>query len=741
MNRIKQGALTLVMLSSATSWTALAQSQPAAQTPQDATGPQIEDIVVTAQRREQSLQNVPVAITALSGSALTTSGVSGGIDLGKAVPALEINHGSGAALVFLRGVGNSVSSAGNEASVAMYVDGVYYARVSPSFLEFNNIERVEVLKGPQGTLFGRNASGGAIQVVTRTPGPDPRFEGNLTYANYDKVTARAYISGGIIEGVNADLAVLYSDQGKGWGRNVTTGNDIWKGHNFAARTKWVLEPSDSTTITLTGEFSRYRGDLGLTSAPYEGTTTGSQPGTPLQIFPALPGFYDIRSSIDPLQRDKSYGGALRIEQNLSFANLVSITAYKHSKINVSEWDVDYIPDDYFHAVLGERAVQKSQELQLLSNADSPFTWIIGGYYLDSQDGYSNGILGGRQFELAFGFPNAELRFISNQRIKSLAGYGQATIEVLPDTNLTAGLRYTSDKVRITGSTAGATAGGPILFPAGADVDDSTRFKKLTWKGSIDHRFSSAIMAYASISRGFKAGTYITLPATAIAAKPEVLDAYEVGLKTELFDRRLRLNIAAFHYDIKDPQVEVNDGPVVVAINAGGARINGIDFDFELAATSRLTVRGGAGYLDTKYTDFTNAPSGVPNPATGGNFPIVPLDVTGFSMQRAPKFTGNLNAVYTIPMASGGEWSIGGGLSHNSGFFWQPTHHIKQRAYTLFNAQVGYTFPDEHFSITAWGKNLSNEKYYAGAYEQGGPFGNPSAPAAPRTYGVTLATKF
>lgn len=729
--------LTLVVLYASTSPTALAQTQAA----EANAGPQIEDIVVTAQRREQSLQNVPVAITALGSGALATAGVSGGIDLGKAVPTLEVNLGTGAALIFLRGIGTSVSSAGNEASVATYVDGVYYARVSPSFLDFNNIERVEVLKGPQGTLFGRNASGGAIQIVTRNPGAEPHFEGGVSYANYEKVSARAYLSGGIVQGVNADLAIVYSDQGNGWGRNVTTGQDAYKARSFAARTKWVFEPSDRTMITLTGEYGRYRGDLGLASAPYEGTTVGSQPGTPSQIFPALPGFYDVRNGIDNLQIDKTYGGALRIEQDLSFAKIVSITAYKKSDINVAQYDVDYLPDDYFHAVLDERSIQKSQEIQLLSNTDSRFTWILGGFYLDSEDGYKDGKLGGRQFEGAFGFPGAELRFVSNQRIKSLAGYGQATVEVLPETNVTVGLRYTRDKVRITGSTAGAIANGPVLFPGGPDVDDSTTFKKLTWKGSIDHRLFEGIMAYASISRGFKAGTYVTLPATSIAARPEVLDAYEVGLKTELFDRRLRFNIAAFHYSIKDPQVEIINGPAVIAINAGGARINGIDFDFELAATSRLTIRGGAGYLDTKYTDFTNAPYGAPNPATGGNFPIVPLDVTGFEMQRAPKFTGNVNATYTIPLASGGNWSISGSISHNDGFFWQPTHRIRQRPYTLVDAQLGYSFPDDAFSITVWGKNLTKEKYYTTGYEQGGPFGNPSSPAAPRTYGVTLGAKF
>lgn len=697
---------------------------------------QLEEVVVTAQRRSQNLQKVPVSVSALSENDLEMAGIASGNDLGKAVPSLEINHGTGAALIFLRGIGNSVSSAGNEASTAVYVDGIYYARVAPSFLEFNNVDRIEVLKGPQGTLFGRNATGGLIQVVTRTPTAEPVLRVSVGYENYQRIVTKAYAAGGLSEHVAADVAVIYNDQREGWGRNVTTGSEAYRDRNLGVRAKLVADASDLTRVTLIGEYGNSHGDIGLTSQPYQGTTQGATPGMPPHVYLPLPGFYDVRNGIDDLQVDQSYGGSLKIEQEFSFAKLVSLSAYRHSYIDQKSYDVDFVPDDYFHAVLNERAVQFSQELQLLSKEGSSFDWIAGAFYLDTQDGYRPGsILGGRQFG------GAELRFQSKQSIKSLAGYAQSTFPIAKDTHLTTGVRYTRDKVGIAGTLDVALPGGPVLGPVAPPVDDSTNFNKTTWKFALDHTFTPDILGFVSISRGFKAGTYVTLPAANVVARPEVLDAYEIGLKTELFDRRLRLNGAVFFYNLKDPQVEILNGPSVYAINAGGAHVKGLDLDFEFAATENLKLRGGLGLLDAKYTTFTNAPSGLPNSGpNGGNLPETAMDVSGFTMQRAPKFTGSLNAIYTIPMASG-SWALSASVSHNSGFYWQPTHHIRQDAYTLLDAQVGYTFPSKHLGVRVYGRNLSNKKYYTAAFESGGQTGFDSAPAAPRTYGLAFDVNF
>lgn len=704
--------------------------------PRSAPAGVLEEIVITAQRRAENLQDVPVSVTALSATALANAGIRNADDIGTVVPSLEMNRGTGPVLIFLRGVGNSDAAAGIENSTATYVDGIYYARVPPALFELNNIDRIEVLKGPQGTLFGRNATGGLVQIITRTPQQTPEFEGTIGFANYATVSGSAYVTGGIAPGVAADFAVQFKDQNQGWGRNVTTGREAHLGHDFAARTKLVADLSDQTRLTFSADyFNTHNKDLSAASDPYRGTTQGSYLPNPPQIYGPLPGFYDVRNGLNNLEVEQGYGVSIRLDQKLSFANFVSLTSYHHERINFNPYDVDYLPDNYFFAVLSEPATQASQEFQLLSKDDSPFKWIVGAFYFNSKDGYDPGVLGGRQFG------GIQLGFTSKQKIDSYAGYAQSTVEVLPDTNLTGGVRYTADKIGIRGTLNAELPDGTVLAPAAPPVDASSRVSKVTWKFALDHKFTHDTMGFMSVSRGFQSGVYQTLPASANIAKPEVLDAYEIGFKMDLFDHQFRLNPSVFYYNIKELQVEILNGPAVLFVNAGGAHVKGIDADFELVATDKLTFRGGAAYIDGKYTNFVGAPDTPPNPGpNGGNLGVVPSDASGQQMERSPKFTGNLNAVYTVP-ATSGIWTFVGGVYYNSGFYWVPTHRIKQDAYALLDAQVRYAFWHDHYSVQLWGKNLADKKYYSTAYAQGGPYGYPGVPAPPRTYGVNFSVKY
>ncbi|MFD2577555.1 TonB-dependent receptor [Novosphingobium colocasiae] len=239
----------------------------------------LDEIVVTAQRREERLQDVPVSVSVVSPMALRTAGVADLVQIAKASPSVTINQGNGPLLTFIRGIGNTTSAAGNEASAAVYIDGVYVARPVSDMFSLTNIERVEVLKGPQGTLFGRNSSGGLINIVTRSPTAKPTAEVSLGYSNYQTIDTSVYLSGGIANGIAADFAAFYHKQRDGWGTNVTLNRDTGFGRRYGVRSKIVAEVSDNTKITLSVDYLRSRTNIPFGN-PVRGTTQGNPAGLP-----------------------------------------------------------------------------------------------------------------------------------------------------------------------------------------------------------------------------------------------------------------------------------------------------------------------------------------------------------------------------------------------------------------------------------------------------------------------------
>src|ERR1700677_1905542 len=294
-----------------------------AQSPAAGNNDVLGDIVVTAQRRAERLQDVPLPVSPFDSAALSQTNVTGIADLKTVVPALNADGSFGTVVPFLRGVGNPAVIVGNEASVPIYVDGVYISRLNPSFFEFNDIERVEVLKGPQGTLFGRNSTGGLVQIVTRDPSDEPTIDGSLGYGSYQTVNATLYVGGG--KGpIAGNLALYYRDQGEGWGRNVTTGEDTYKEHNLGMHSKWIFEASDSAKFTLAGDYTSSTSAIGMVQNAYLGSIEGN-PAVPGTAYPQL-GFYDSRVE-HPIDSVVHAGGvSLKYDQDLAFADFRAITA-------------------------------------------------------------------------------------------------------------------------------------------------------------------------------------------------------------------------------------------------------------------------------------------------------------------------------------------------------------------------------------------------------------------------------
>lgn len=706
---------------------ALAQQQPQNTDGASADSPSsgIEDIVVTAQRRAENLQDVPVAVTALSATALDAKGITSTIDLTAVTPGLTYTTVGGAALPRIRGVGTAISLGGNENPVSTYVDGVYIASATASVLSFNNIDQIAVLKGPQGTLFGRNATGGLIQITTREPDQQLGGQVDLTYGNLDTFGANAYLTGGISPSVSADIALYYQDQRDGYGRNLQTGTEVNKYRNFAVRSKWKLDIGPDTVARLILDYSETKSAIPAFRAVY-GTT-------PINGIPFTGGKYDIASDVDPLLRSKQGGVSLNITHDFGSVSLLSITAYRKSRYH-SLFDIDKISSHIAIADFTQPDNQFSQELQLLSSDDGPFSWVLGAYLFKARSAYDPLLIDN--------VPN-DIFINSVQRAESYAGFAQGTYDIADTTSLTVGLRYTTETKKYR-------AAGRIVLASGfvinnPEVSDDITANKLTWRLALDHHFNDDILGYVSYNRGFKSGGFNpqSFVQPLLPFKPEVLDAFEAGLKADLLDRRLRINGAGFYYDYQNIQINAFQAGISTIYNAASAKIYGVDFDLTAAPTDALTLTAGLSMLHARFGDFPGAVFStpqVPNGTTilGGNV-VSTGNANGNRLPLTPDWTLNLGADYTVPLDKG-SLALSVNYFHSDGWKAEPDNRIGQKPYDLLNASATWFLAeDKGLSVKLWGKNLTNEAYAVQMNAQ--PQSDGVAIGAGRSYGLTLGFRF
>ncbi|HKQ82690.1 MAG TPA: TonB-dependent receptor [Steroidobacteraceae bacterium] len=699
-----------------------------AQSDDASAGLQLEEIVVVAQKRAENLQDVPIAITAITASQLSAGGVGNSVDMQVMTSSLSVPATAGYSMPRLRGVGTSSFGPGIENAVASYIDGVYLASAPVALFTLNNIERIEVLKGPQGTLFGRNATGGVINVITKDP--QAEFGGNFDvgYGNFDTFTGSAYLTGGS-ERVALDLAVQGSSQGEGYGRNFATGEDANRQtSDISARSTVLFKPGDSTKIRLSFDVQSRRGDT-----PWLGALKGE---TPL-FGPPTPGDeWDVNTDFDTRAKLSDAGGAsLRINHQFSAAELVSITAYRRSQYDF-DLDYDLTPTPAIDLQNRQKDRQFSQEFQLLSRTDDALRWVAGLYYFSAEGEWDPTRL--RLIGPAINplLPLEEIVTTSKQKTESLAAFGQATYALTASTNLTLGLRYTDEKRELDGESLGFVVGGiPIGAIASANEDES--FHKMTWRIALDQQLSDDVLGYVSFNRGFKSGGFNATLLGDPPYKPELIDAYEIGVKSDLLDRRLRFNPAVFYYDYTNIQVPffTPQGQVGIA-NGPSADIYGLDADFEALLAEGLHLFGGLTYLHARFGTYEDALFNIPVP-TGGNL-VTTADATDHELPFTSKLTATLGAEYSVP-AFGGEMTLNLNAVYNDGFYTEVDNLRKQDSYPLVNAGVTWAAPGKAYYVRVWGKNLTDE---AIATEiAGAVHGTAVSYQPPRTYGVTVGATF
>jgi iron complex outermembrane receptor protein len=733
MERKHRGLLT-ALLSGTSSLVLITGAHAAAltgQTPANA----LEEVVVTAQRREERTQDVPVAINTVSAETAAKLGATGTESLTVMAPGLDFSRQAvSGGVPFIRGVGTPSATLGGESPVAIYVDDVYIGTPSANTFSFNNIEQISVLKGPQGTLFGRNATGGVIQVTTRNPSATPTMDASVGYANYQTYTGKFYGSVPLTEQLGANIAVYGHKQDKGWGTDLTTGGPTYTGWDWGVRGKLLWQPSDKTSVLLAADYLKLNTSQGLFDEVLPGyVSTGGG---------VFVGRYNSVGSPNDFAVQQHYGVSLKVEHEMPWARLVSISAERRTLGGPGSFDLDSSAPVIASTLSKSVVTMKSQELQLQSVGKSRLSWIVGAFYWDANSTYK---------PLT---SNGTTKVFSNEHLKSYAAFVDGSYNLTDATKLALGVRYTEDHYLMNGTLV--TPALTSVFP-----QRTLDIPKITYRAVLDHHFTDDIMAYASYSRGFKSGgfnmaTLGSLAAPTPSVQPEILDAVEGGVKSEFLDRRLQVNVSAFHYDYKNLQVTtiVNGLPVVV--NAAAAKIKGLDVDLTAVVTEHLRLRAGFALLDGHYSSFPVGPyllprhnvGGVetsscatltegPGPRTGGNLTCA-ANLTGNTTIRTPKFTGTLGFDYTID-SDVGPFVVAATLYRNSGFKWEPDNQISQPAYTLLNSSVAWTTKSGRYSVRVWGMNLLNQYYYSYAAEGGFRFA--SSAAAPRTFGITLGAHY
>ena len=751
MNRYVKTALLAGAAWSALSTFAMAQDA----APQDgAVG--LDDVIVTARRTEESVQTVPLSVSAFSGEALERQGAQQVTDLQGAVPNLNIVQGRGssnATNIYIRGIGQPDALQTFDPAVGVYVDDVYYSRIRGTQFDLLDLERIEVLRGPQGTLYGKNTIGGALKLVSRRPGQDFRARGSVALGDYGLVDIQAAVSGPVGETLALGLSALHSERG-GYVTNPVTGAEYNDKNTDAIRATLAWDPAANLRIDLTADYSH--DDAGLTvGQPTNNLSTIL--GVPLYTAPSPLPEYNFQTVVNPTlpneTRLESRGVALNIAYDLSDTlTLRSISAYR--KLNTDDYiDFDATPLDITSALVAVDQNQISQELQL-SYQSGPVTAVGGLYYLKEevgshQEAYADDFLGAAFFNSRF------LRTVDDDlETTSRAIYANAGYAVTEALRISAGVRFTEEEKdyrRTTSTFYNLLPGFNATYPFAPPVAE---FQDTSFMASADYQLTEDVMLYARFAQGFKSGGYngrANSAAESTEYDPETADSFEIGAKTTAFDNRLRLNVAAFTTTYENFQARVSGldtdpitglpAPVLSVINAGGLDISGLEIEAVAALTDALTVDAQLGFLDASYDEFNDARF----TATGGSRAF---QEPAFS----PDMTARFGFQYVAETADGGDVTIGGAAKFRSRMALAvdntPVNSqvelpgMFQDDYWLFDARAVWNAPSDRYSIGIYGQNLADEVYKTDAQEFSSVGGIQTAYyGAPRTVMIKLTARY
>ena len=716
----------LALILGAMSGHAWAQPAPAGESAEAQGG--ISDIVVTAQRREERTQQVPISISAVGADTLERQHIRGPMDLQIAVPALTYNQLVGFAQPFLRGIGTDIAQPNAAPSVATYVDGVYVADGQGVMSTQLGVERVEVLVGPQAALYGRNAVGGAISYITLTPGDTAEAKVELGYGNYDRKEANGYLSGPISDTLSIGVYGTFSDRDsfitflpKPRSPSEPDGVRQWGG-----RLKLVWTPSETVKITASGEAI---GSTTPESNAYRQTQANAL-GYVLGAPGGVPRRYSIETDFPSFTKQRGYNATVKEEVDLGFADLIGITGYRYNRVHGSaDYDATRAPLFAFGNALS-RSRQFSQEVQLQSKPGSGISWLAGALYFHERTGQYDF----RAVSLLFA-PADQIQFIGRVRSNSYAVFGQASVPLTDALKLTAGGRYTHDRKSFDGEQNVFFGNVAVPVPIAPDKRSWNNFSP---KVTLDYKTGDT-MLYASYSRGYKVGAYNAyVPANPGPVEPETMDAFEIGNKSDFLNGKLRFNSSLFYYKVHDLQIQTvqpSSAGSTILQNAKSATVKGAEASLTVAPARGLLLNASAVYLDTEYGSFGPGGYGAIILGPAGNATVY-IDPKGNRLQRAPKWTVALGADYTHEFGDSSKLDAGIKARYTGSYYWDPSNFFAQSSYWTVNGSLSYTLPNHPIKVTAWVNNLTNQYY--NVLLNPNSFGVNVFDAAPRMYGLTLS---
>jgi iron complex outermembrane recepter protein len=731
-----RGATTQLSLALAISSIMFA-AQVAAQEAQEAPG-QLEEVVVTAQKRSQALEEVPIAISAFSGDELTNGRVMSVNQLATMVPGMRVDSQGGASQPTVRGVGTATAGAGATSNIAVYGDGFYIPDQYDTDLQLLNLKSVQVLKGPQGTLFGRNATGGAILLETLDPTFDPSFEVQLTGAKDNDYLVNAYGSSGLTDTIAVDAAVIYR-QGDGFLKNIATGaDDDGKFDRTAVRVSGLYKDDNGLKVRLAYTYSSSDEPIYSAMAAWKGNSLAAQYG-PI-AGPAL-GIdtviatkdWKVSNTAPTGYTTDSSGVYLTIEKDFGDIVFKSLTMDRSSQSR-TQIDLDSSNLPIFAVKFKPVSSTFSQEFDLTGTTGA-FDWVVGAFFMSYDDKFD--YLDATQALMPIN-PPAPPYFVVAQfpiydmietKDDSYAAFADVTYAVTDKLFLTAGLRYSYEDIsaRVKG----------LYFPGNNIPEWTHDWNNTSPRFVARYQIDDDTSVYASWSQGFKAGMLQPSSFTTVPVDPEKISAWEIGYKT----RRgtWQFNTSAFYYDYKDMQVASFNGTQALYVNAAASTIYGADFQLTALLTDGLTAGLGAAYTHGRYDKFPNSQARDLNMASPTYLQVISgSSADNNPMMRTPEFTLTANLGYEKPLSKG-SMQLNADYYYTDSFYFDPNKQFEQGSYGLLNLRAGWVSPGGKFSATLFWTNVTNEQYVATLLP--GDFAIQQMYGAPESYGLTLGYKY
>jgi iron complex outermembrane receptor protein len=712
----------------------------------------LEEVVVTAQRRDEKMVDVPISITALDAEAMTTANVQNLGDISKLTPSLRFDNQAGFFQPSIRGIGTGVTTSGGGSNVGIYIDGFYSPNPLAADFQLTTVKSVQVLKGPQGTLFGHNTTGGAIIVTTADPSTDLHAEGKVSYGRFNSQRYQAYATTGLGGGVAVDVAGLFS-KGDGFLTNIVNGDDdVGAYENWTVRTGLKFELGDKVSVLARYVHSKQDDPTAILTNSNTDTTIDPTTGRPWGVQTlTVPGLFTtdpdrVANNLPTFITSDTDIVQLTVKADLGFANFTSYSQYRQEDVNQSE-DLDQTALPIFQLGLPIFDKTYSQEFLLTSKSNSRLQWTTGAFFFSNKDQYvtyiDNNVLTAGRLRLGG----------SSSTTVSYAGFLDGTYEVMPKLFVTAGARYSHDIVK--------DAYYNSAFTAAVNPVPSISSNKTTPRVGVRYKPTDQSSIYATFSEGYKAaiidvgGSCQNPPAFRCNdVKPEEVDAFEVGYKLE--SQRFTSQTAAFYYDYKNLQVsEFLGNAQAFIVNAAKSEIYGVEQELHLDVNDNIEVNVGASWTHARYTTFGTTVNGAvvgtpiyascpatPGVCGPGAFTYVNTStiLRDIHMQHVPEVTGTLGSRYTTGMTGNGEFSLSGNLYYTSKYYSSPSGtQFLQPSYTTLALRAQWQDPSDRYTVALYGDNVTDERYRTQI--QYNSFGIGASWSAPVVWGIELGGKF